>query len=443
MTIAPEEADASAFGGDDPIEIIRAVRSGALRNATILSSARSKATELPEDGSWLISAILEAPAEALAWFEDRRPAVARSGESKAQGGSHQDNERADYFTRLTTILQDLDHLDFRVRSEGHGGGTEKSHPEPFDVPEMLPNFVVAEPQRRAALFLHNSYYHFNCLAEGLKRRGWDAVTISLEGPDSPDRQFYHGEDVNLYDSDPGIMRKRIREFFRTVPERFGALHFYGMGMPSFFPSHFENISDPQHIPWDFLELRRHGVIIGFMPSGCLDGAPQSSIRELTGGLCARCVWELRPDVCNDATSLAWNRKLALLCDWVGLECDHATPERIGVKTVYGPVVTTLDPDRWRPDLVVPESMYVDRHDREILVFHAVGNYEARRKLGRDIKGTGATLAAIDRLKAEGLPLKLMFARDVPNRRFAFCRFRPILLSISSTMDAMAPSPERR
>ena len=419
MTIAQGEADTSAFGGDDPIEIIRAVRSGALRNVTILSSARSKATELPEDGSWLISAILEAPAEALAWFEDRRPAVARSGESKAQGGSHQDNERADYFTRLATILQDLDHLDFRVRSKGHGGGAEKSYPEPFDVPEMLPNFVFAEPQRRAALFLHNSYYHFNCLAEGLKRRGWDAVTVSLEGPDSPDRQFYHGEDVNLYDSDPGIMRKRIREFFRTVPERFGALHFYGMGLPSFFPSHFENTSDPQHIPWDFLELRRHRVIIGFMPSGCHDGAPQSSIRELTGGLCARCIWELRPDVCNDATSLAWNWKLALLCDWVGLECDLATPERVGAKTVYGPVVTTLDPDRWRPDLVVPESMYVDRHDREILVFHAVGNYEARRKLGRDIKGTGATLAAIDRLKAEGLPVKLMFAHDVPSTEIRF------------------------
>lgn len=124
-------------------------------------------------------------------------------------------------------------------------------------------------------------------------------------------------------------------------------------------------------------------------------------------------------MCSDARSLAWNRKLGLLCDWVGLECDHATPERIGPKTVYGPVVTTLDPARWHPDLDVPDDMRIEKQPGEILVYHAVGNYATRRAGDRDIKGTGAILAAIEQLKAEGLPVRLIFAHDVPSTRVRF------------------------
>ena len=418
LTLRLEEAMSSGLGGDNPTDVIKTVLSGAVHRAISIGGFRADSPEPAEDASWLIPAILGAPAEALAWFEDRQMGLASSSNCSSSASGPDQEMRADYFTRLAALVEDLGRIDFHARARLHNDDSSGSRPEPFDVPEILPNFMPAEPRRRAAMFLHNSYYHFNCLAGGLKRRGWDTLAVSLEAPDSPQRQFYHGEHINLYDSDPVAMKRRVQEFFRTVPERFGALHFYGMGLPSFFASHFENTGDPERIPWDS-ELRRHGVIIGYMPSGCLDGAPQSSIRALTGGLCARCAWEARPDVCNDAKSLAWNRKLALLCDWVGLECDHATTERIGAKAVYGPVVTTLDPDRWRPDLEVPEHMRVVRQDGEILIYHAVGNYETRSKDGRDIKGTGAILAAIDRLKAEGIPVKLIFAHDVPSTQVRF------------------------
>jgi hypothetical protein len=117
--------------------------------------------------------------------------------------------------------------------------------------------------------------------------------------------------------------------------------------------------------------------------------------------------------------LAWNQKLAILCDWVGLECDYATPERVSSRTVYGPVVTALDPGRWHPRLEVPENMLLERQPGEILVYHAVGNYSSRRRLGRDIKGTGATIEAVERLKNEGLPVQLVFAHDIPSTRVRF------------------------
>lgn len=352
------------------------------------------------------------PSHGLAWSKRRAPRQTEPTAAGARVGS------ATYFDRLKQILDNLDCIDFHALGAKRDPDARLRN-VPFDQRESLPRFAPAEPRRRSLVLLHNNYYHFNCLADGLKKRGWDALTVSLESPDSPQQQFFHGEDVNLFDPDPTIMARKTRDFFRTVPERFENLHFCGQGYPTFFPANIENSPEPHAIPWDFLELRRHRTLIGYMPSGCTDGGLQSSIRELTGGLCSRCVWELRPDVCSDARSLAWNRKLALLCDWVGLEGDHATPERIGPRTVYGPVVTTLDPARWGPEIAVPDDMRIEREPGEILVYHAVGNYATRRVGDRDIKGTGAVLAAIEQLKNEGFPVRLVFAHDVPSTRVRF------------------------
>ena len=58
--------------------------------------------------------------------------------------------------------------------------------------------------RRSVVFLHNSYYHFYYLARALRKRGWDAVTVSLEDPTGPNALYYHGEDLNLFSKWPAI-----------------------------------------------------------------------------------------------------------------------------------------------------------------------------------------------------------------------------------------------
>jgi len=118
-------------------------------------------------------------------------------------------------------------------------------------------------------------------------------------------------------------------------------------------------------------------------------------------------------VCNDAKSGAWADTLDAVCDWIGIEGDFVADERTGPKFVRGPVATALDPEYWRPDLVVAEDKRVLREHGDILVYHAVGNIKTRRGNGRDIKGSAAVEAAIEKLKAEGIPLKLFFATDLP------------------------------
>ncbi len=354
----------------------------------------------------LLDAIETMPLDAMAWLKQRRPPLPVAASP----------DMPDYFAKLSAIIDDIDRLDFRAQATH---SDESSESLPFDRPESLPKLSFAEPRRKSAIFLHNNYYHFNCLSAGLRKRGWDTVTVSLESPKSVQQQFFHGEDVNLFDPDPAEMHRRTRDFFRMIPERFGALHFYGAGAASFFSGRHEQGTQPQIIPWDFLELRRHGIIIGYTPSGCLDGGLQSSIHDIAGGLCDHCIWQLRPDICSDERNLVWNRKLNHICDWIGLEGDYATPERVGERSVYGPVVATLDPDRWHPQIEIPENLLVRRDPGEVLVYHAVGNYEARRQAGRDIKGTGAIMTAVERLQAEGLPVRLIFAHDLPSTSVRF------------------------
>lgn len=407
LFLGADDQSRAGLKGEEPSALLPALLDGSLHDAVvIIPNGQSGYVTLRNDA--LRNAIRHMPLETVAWLTERSP---RSGPNATQP--------REYFETLAAIVDDIDLVDFYAAATAEDASSTRAPRPPFDAPEMLPSLCFAAPHRHSALLLHNNYYHFNCLAAGLRKRGWDVLTVSLESPDSPQQQFFHGEDLNLFDANPAAMLRRSREFFRSVPERYGALHFCGQGYPTFFTETMENGEHPQKLPWDFLELRRHRMTIGYMPSGCLDGGMQSSIRRLTNGLCERCAWELRPDVCSDARSLVWNRKLALLCDWIGLECDHATPERISRKSVYGPVVTTLDPDRWHPDIEVPDDMRIERRAGEILVYHAVGNYLTRRAGDRDIKGTGAVMAAVEQLKAEGLPVRLVFAHDVPSTRVRF------------------------
>lgn len=297
-------------------------------------------------------------------------------------------------------------------------GTEPS-PPPYHNTDLYRVKPPAQPKRRSVVFLNNNYYHYNCLSQALRKRGWDALTVSLQSPADPQRFLFHGEDVSLYDPDPQIMRDRSTEFFASVPERFGNLHFYGRGSASFFPELTQALTDSDPLPFDLLELRRHSLLIGTMPSGCNDGGAQSSIFAQADKVCDRCVWQLHPEVCNDKINLEWNNRLQHLCDWIGLEGDHQTPERVGPKFVTNPIVTCLDPDRWHPNLDVPEDMRKGFAPETIKIYHAVGNYEMRRAQGRDIKGSGAIFRAIDTLKAEGYPVELIFAHNTESTKVRY------------------------
>lgn len=269
---------------------------------------------------------------------------------------------------------------------------------------------------RSVLFLHHSYYHFFYLAQALRRRGWRAVSVSIEDPNGANAGYYHGEDLNLYDPDPEQLQANIQALFDFAKANFQLMHFAGDGHMGFFPQHF-GAADPP----DIVEWKRLGKKLAYTLSGCNSMVPQSSVRAWSrqpGGLamCDNCPWEQRPDICRDERTDAWAMKVHRHCDLVFSELQpalgHLSPDHANV--VRGPVTTVVDDTVWYPGLAVPDAFRVPREPGEVLVYHAFGNYGARALGGRNIKGTPAVVQAVERLRAEGLPVRFVFATGVPN-----------------------------
>jgi hypothetical protein len=273
--------------------------------------------------------------------------------------------------------------------------------------------------RRSVVFLHHSYYHFYYLAKALRRRGWDAVTVSLEDPSGPNAGYYHGEDINLFSPSYAQFLKNIREFHEHAKRRFSLLHFAGDGQMSFFPQDFA--SDE---PWDILEWKRSGRKVAYTISGCNSGVAQSSVTQWSrtdGGVsvCDKCPWQHEPAVCSDEKNLAWGRKVERFCDVIFTETSPALDYQTSAKAVREPTTMCLDPSFWRPDLPVPRRFGILRKKGELFVYHAFGNMDLRVRNGRNIKGTGAVRTAVERLQAEGLLVRLVFVTGMKNAEVRF------------------------
>lgn len=239
------------------------------------------------------------------------------------------------------------------------------------------------------------------------------MTVSLEDPLGPHAAYYHGEDINLFSKEPKRFHRNIECFFAEAIERFSMLHFAGDGHMSFFPENWEVAE-----PWDIIEWRRRGHKIGYSISGCNSGVAQSSFGRWSalGGsaLCDKCPWQLRPDICNDEKNLAWGRKVDQYCDAIFTEGSPALDYQAIAKAVREPTTMCLDPEVWKPDLAVPDRLRIERRDGELVVYHSFGNYDLRTVHGRNVKGTGAIKAAVERLQAEGMPVRLIFVTNVKN-----------------------------
>ena len=274
--------------------------------------------------------------------------------------------------------------------------------------------------KRSVVFYRQSYYHFFYLAKALRKRGWDAVVVNLDPVDGPHAGYYHGEDINLYDENPEIFHHNITHFFNRAKTQYRLMHFAGDGYLSFFPENIEN-DEPQ----DILEWRALDNKIAYTVSGCSSGRSQSSITawSVAGNgrsVCDRCIWQNNKNVCRDEKSLAWGEKLHQYCDLIFSEAGPALDYmKSGDKVIREPATMCLDKDIWDPNLDIPEAHQISQLEDEILIYHAVGNYDTRSSATKNIKGTPVLFDAIERLKQEGYKIQLLFVTDKPSQVVRF------------------------
>ncbi|MFM9847868.1 MAG: hypothetical protein ACKVP3_11995 [Hyphomicrobiaceae bacterium] len=278
--------------------------------------------------------------------------------------------------------------------------------------------IPAEPRKRSVLFVNPAYYNFFHLADSLRKRGWDAVSMAIVDPASDYAKHFHGFDWNLFEPDANQQLDRLRITFKEVASRFDMVHFHGRGTMSFFPYNYDVSQEYDRVPWDVLELKRRGARIAYTHVGTPDLHSQSSFETWSPSSCPKCVWRDQPVVCSNERANAWRWKVQQLADLICIETDPPLDFLDTPAVFREPLSFAVDPNLWHPDLTrgvpVPEEWREPKEPGEILIYHSVGNYELRTKNGVNVKGTGAVIGAIDRLNAEGHPVRLLFRKEVPS-----------------------------
>jgi len=280
------------------------------------------------------------------------------------------------------------------------------------------------PRKRNVILFRNSYYHFYYLAQALRRRNWDVVTVSFEDPKSKNSLYYHGEDINLYSPYSDIMISNLDNFFTYAKEKYDLFHIANDFGLSFFPYHYHHDA-----PQDIIEWKRLGKKIAYTISGCLSMTKQSSVAEWSRkhngrSVCDSCRWQDMPEVCCDDKNDEWGRKVSKYVDIVFAEALPAIDYIDRPNVIREPTTMCLDPIVWHPELDVPESFKLTKKHKEIFIYHAVGNYKERSNdKGKNIKGTPAVIAAVEKLQDEGYPVRLIFVTDQMNRDVRFTQIQ--------------------
>ena len=282
------------------------------------------------------------------------------------------------------------------------------------IAQHLRNNRPVSSGKRSVVFYQHCYYHHYYLAKALARRGWDAISVSLEDPASPNYHFYHGEDVNLYDADPEKFQRNVAEFYRESLERFDLMHFAGDGHLSFFPENYTHPNPPDILRWKSL-----GKKIAYTTSGCNSGIMQESIREWAAKdgrdpICDNCTYQSNELVCSTHRNLSWGLRAERHCDLIFADNAPALDLLQSYKTIRDPVSSAMDPAVWHPNLRIPEKFRISREPGELLIYHSFGNYSERIADARNPKGTPYVAAAVERLKKEGHKLKFIFVSGVTN-----------------------------
>jgi len=170
-------------------------------------------------------------------------------------------------------------------------------------------------------------------------------------------------------------------------------------------------------------LKKLGKKIVYTNNGCLDGVSQSSFRSWPGPepVCDICPWRDIPSVCSDQLNLTWGKFRNSLADYHCLLGGNRKDYNNDPRVHEVPEFYCLDPGVWRPDLPIPPKYRLSYPPGMLKIYHSVGNYDLRTDAStqHNLKSTHIYLPLIERLKAEGYPVELIFAKDIPNKEVRY------------------------
>lgn len=268
------------------------------------------------------------------------------------------------------------------------------------------------------LYVGQCYYNTWYLSRALRNRGWKADVLNID-PVEHDQIFYHGEDFKFRYGTTKNALGHLMFFWRAL-RHYDIFHFTGTWNLKFVSDFDKSTILPER--WDIKLLRKLGKKIAYSNVGCLDGVSQRSFRTwLPDPVCDICPWQHRADVCSDERNLTWGKLRNSLADYQvtvgGNRKDYNDDPRVHEV----PEFYCLDPNIWSPDLLIPSNYRLPIPAETVKIYHSIGNYESRTDATsqRNIKSTHIYLPLIERLKAEGHNVELIFFHDVPNKKVRY------------------------
>ncbi len=270
------------------------------------------------------------------------------------------------------------------------------------------------------LFAGQAYYNAWYLSRALRKLGWRADVLNWDS-DPASQMYYHGEDFKF----------QYRSVLDVIPQ----VYFYFKSLFEYDIFHFSNAHGMRFGPYlsgvvrvaglpkysEIRLLKKLGKKIVYSNNGCIDGVSQTSFREWGPvTVCDECPWRDRPDICSDERNLAWGKARNELADYQCTVGGNRKDYNDDPSVHEVPEFYCLDPDLWRPDLEIPDRSRLDYPAGTVKLYHGVGNFDGRTsEQGQNLKSTHIYRPLIERLRAEGHPVELMFFSKVPNIEVRF------------------------
>ena len=277
------------------------------------------------------------------------------------------------------------------------------------------------PPKGKILYAGCAYYNTWYLSRELRNRGWGADVLQWDD-DPATSHLYHGHDFSLLGMDGKRELFRHLRFYQWALRYYDVFHFTGMHCMRF--SHLLQKWFGEHFrPGDEVRLlKRLGKKVVYSANGCLDGVSQTSFASWgERPVCLDCPWRDVPATCSDERNLAWGAFRNKMADFQVLMGGNRVDYNTDPRCHEVPEFYCLDPEHWRPDILVPTNYNLGFPESTVKIYHAVGNFELRsnRESFRNIKSTHIYFPLVEQLKSEGHDVELVFFKNVPNEELRY------------------------
>jgi glycosyltransferase involved in cell wall biosynthesis len=320
---------------------------------------------------------------------------------------------------------------------------------------------------RSVLFVGQAFYNHWYLSRELRKLGWKADQLDMASTLNSD--FFHGQDLSFADTKYNTPQKQLRFYLDSlcIYDIFHFANAHGI----YFITTYDSLKDKpkgvlykpthtffifffskilrwnlsyiyrlatflgtnrvnklmlkygHHLPerWDVLLIKKLGKKIVYTNNGCLDGVLKSSFAKWStpdnSPICSTiCHYKDREDICSDAINGRWGQFRNEVSDYQCLLGGNRADFNISEKVHERPEVYCLDKNFWSPDILIPTNYLLAIPPTTVKLFHSVGNFENRNQNGsKTIKSTHIYFEVVEKLKAKGLAVELIFFKDVPNK----------------------------